>query len=210
MKALAATAKRVDMQIPSELKKIPRIVEKSQLRRGMKGVLLFFLFAILIICNSASVWPHRMCLVWRILSEPWQFWITWMTWTKWLSVWLTCTIKWSLKLCGRKTDTWKPQAVVVGATWWPFLILQFAASWLSRACGLSSVPLHAEFAPLLITPAYFSKPQMVNIVVNGHICEIQIAHQQMLAARKGLAGHAVFNRVRNVMELLDMTLWVSQ
>ena len=59
---------------------------------------------------------------------------------------------------------------------------------------------------LLITPACFSKPQMVNIVVDGHICEIQIAHQQMLAARKGLAGHAVFNRVRNVMELLDMTL----
>ena len=64
MNALAAAAKkRVDMQIPSELKKTPRIVEKSQLRRGMKGVLLFFLFAILIICNSASVWPHRMCLV---------------------------------------------------------------------------------------------------------------------------------------------------
>jgi hypothetical protein len=63
MKALAATAKRVDMQIPSELKKTPRIVEKSQLRRGMKGVLLFFLFAILNICNSTSVWPHRMCLV---------------------------------------------------------------------------------------------------------------------------------------------------
>jgi hypothetical protein len=59
---------------------------------------------------------------------------------------------------------------------------------------------------LLITPACFSKPQMVNIGVDGHICEIQIAHQQMLAARKGLAGHAVFNRVRNVMELLDMTL----
>ncbi len=63
MKALAATVKRVDMQIPSELKKTPRIVEKSQLRRGMKGVLLFFLFAILNICNSTSVWPHRMCLV---------------------------------------------------------------------------------------------------------------------------------------------------
>lgn len=63
MKALAAAAKRVDIQIPSELKKTPRIVEKSQLRRGMKGVLLFFLFAILNICNSTSVWSHRMCLV---------------------------------------------------------------------------------------------------------------------------------------------------
>ena len=63
MKSLEAAAKRVDMQIPSELKKTPRIVEKSQLRRGMKGVLLFFLFAILNICNSKSVWSHRMCLV---------------------------------------------------------------------------------------------------------------------------------------------------
>ena len=63
MKALAATAKRVDMQIPRELKKTPRIVEKSQLRRGMKGVLPCFLFAKVNLRNSASVWPHRMCLV---------------------------------------------------------------------------------------------------------------------------------------------------
>ena len=47
MKALAAAAKRVDMQIPSELKKTPRIVEKSQLRRGMKGVFI----ALLSFCN---------------------------------------------------------------------------------------------------------------------------------------------------------------
>ena len=45
---------------------------------------------------------------------------------------------------------------------------------------------------------------MVNVVVNGHICELQIAHHQMLAARTGLAGHAVFNRVRNAMELMNM------
>ncbi len=63
MKALAATAKRVDVQIPRELKKIPRIVEKSQLRRGMKGVLPCFLFVVLNIYNSASVRPYRMCLV---------------------------------------------------------------------------------------------------------------------------------------------------
>jgi hypothetical protein len=62
------------------------------------------------------------------------------------------------------------------------------------------------FSLIFLNPAYFSDLQMVNIVVNGHICEIQLAHQQMLAARIGLAGHAVFNRVRNVMELLDMTL----
>ena len=29
-----------------------------------------------------------------------------------------------------------------------------------------------------------------------HICELQIAHKQMMTARKGLPGHAVYNRVR--------------
>jgi hypothetical protein len=53
MKALAATAKKVDMQIPRELKKTTRIVEKSQLRRGTKGVLPCFLVATSNICNSA-------------------------------------------------------------------------------------------------------------------------------------------------------------
>ena len=156
-----------------------------------------------------------MCLGWRILSEPWQFRITWMTWTQWLSAWLKCTIKWNLKLCGRKIDTWKHQAVVVGATWWTCLILHSVR--IAIRCFLTFKSMWFEFCSftcrvrtLLITPAYFSKLQMVNIVVNGHICEIQIAHQQMLAARKGLAGHAVFNRLRNVMELLDMTLWVSR
>ena len=81
-----------------------------------------------------------------------------------------------------------------------FCLLTFKSMWF-EFCSFT-----CRVRTLLITPAYFSKPQMVNIVVNGHICEIQIAHQQMLAARKGLAGHAVFNRVRNVMELLDMTL----
>jgi hypothetical protein len=42
MKALAATAKNVDMQLPKELKKTPRMVEKSQLRPGMKGVSPYF------------------------------------------------------------------------------------------------------------------------------------------------------------------------
>jgi hypothetical protein len=50
---------------------------------------------------------------------------------------------------------------------------------------------------------------MVNICVTdshgvGHICELQIVHQKMLNARKGLAGHVVYNRVRNAMELLQM------
>jgi hypothetical protein len=38
MKALAVRAPKVKMQIPRELKKTPRMVEKSQLRPGMKGV----------------------------------------------------------------------------------------------------------------------------------------------------------------------------
>jgi hypothetical protein len=35
----------VNMQIPKELKKTPRIVEKSQLRPGMKGVRHVFCFS---------------------------------------------------------------------------------------------------------------------------------------------------------------------
>ena len=38
MKALAVTAENVNVQLPKELKKTPRMVEKSQLRPGMKGV----------------------------------------------------------------------------------------------------------------------------------------------------------------------------
>ena len=37
-----------------------------------------------------------------------------------------------------------------------------------------------------------------------HICEIQLVHTQMMTARKGLPGHAVYNRVRNASELLFM------
>ena len=37
---------------------------------------------------------------------------------------------------------------------------------------------------------------------NRHICELQLVHEQMLTARKGLPGHAVYNRVRNACELL--------
>ena len=37
---------------------------------------------------------------------------------------------------------------------------------------------------------------------NKHICELQLVHYQMMAARKGLPGHAVYNRVRNASELL--------
>ena len=32
-----------------------------------------------------------------------------------------------------------------------------------------------------------------------HICELQIAHKQMMTARKGLPGHAVYNRVRDAL-----------
>ena len=37
---------------------------------------------------------------------------------------------------------------------------------------------------------------------NKHICELQLIHNQMMTARKGLPGHAVYNRVRNASELL--------
>ena len=35
-----------------------------------------------------------------------------------------------------------------------------------------------------------------------HICEIQIVHEMMLQARRGLPGHVVYGRVRNAMELV--------
>ena len=37
---------------------------------------------------------------------------------------------------------------------------------------------------------------------NKHICELQLVYNQMMTARKGLPGHAVYNRVRNASELL--------
>ena len=35
-----------------------------------------------------------------------------------------------------------------------------------------------------------------------HICEVQIVHEQLLTARKGLPGHAVYNHVRSAAEML--------
>lgn len=47
---------------------------------------------------------------------------------------------------------------------------------------------------------------MINFYIasdpNQHICEIQLVHKMMLTARKGLPGHAVYNRVRNASELV--------
>ena len=47
---------------------------------------------------------------------------------------------------------------------------------------------------------------MVNMTIVGdatnHICELQVVHTNMLTAREGLPGHAVYNRVRNAVELL--------
>ena len=36
---------------------------------------------------------------------------------------------------------------------------------------------------------------------NQHICELQLAHSQMYTARKQFPGHAVYNKVRNAMEM---------
>ena len=49
---------------------------------------------------------------------------------------------------------------------------------------------------------------MVNFFVkedpNKHVCELQIVHNQMLTARKGLPGHLIYNRVRNADELVRL------
>ena len=49
---------------------------------------------------------------------------------------------------------------------------------------------------------------MVNVTLVGdelaHICELQVVHENMLTAREGLPGHAVYNRVRNAAELLGL------
>ena len=56
---------------------------------------------------------------------------------------------------------------------------------------------------------------------NQHICEIQIVHAMLLTARRGLPGHAIYNRVRNASELLaqlpksqpkdfvELTTWIK-
>ena len=36
-----------------------------------------------------------------------------------------------------------------------------------------------------------------------HICEVQIVHTKMMVARQGLPGHAIYNRTRNAMEILE-------
>lgn len=64
---------------------------------------------------------------------------------------------------------------------------------------------------------FFSEPSaggwrdcMVCFIVkedaNRHVCEVQIAHQDLLTARKGLPGHAVYNHARNAAELLQV-MW---
>ena len=45
---------------------------------------------------------------------------------------------------------------------------------------------------------------LLNIRVGEHVCEVQIVHEQMLAARTGLPGHDVYNCVRNASELLGL------
>ena len=49
---------------------------------------------------------------------------------------------------------------------------------------------------------------MINFVVVDagrarHVCEVQIAHEMMLAARKGLPGHEIYAVVRNASELIE-------
>ena len=46
---------------------------------------------------------------------------------------------------------------------------------------------------------------MINYTLSGdaHCCEVQICHNSMLVARKGLPGHAIYGRVRNANEILE-------
>ncbi len=50
---------------------------------------------------------------------------------------------------------------------------------------------------------------MVNLVVLGdegavrHVCEVQVAHEMMLTARKGLPGHEVYAVQRNATEFIE-------
>ena len=52
---------------------------------------------------------------------------------------------------------------------------------------------------------------MINFVVTGgsdsdatrHVCEVQIVHEMMLTARKGLPGHEIYAVVRNASELIE-------
>ena len=46
---------------------------------------------------------------------------------------------------------------------------------------------------------------MINYTLAGdaHCCEVQICHNSLLVARKGLPGHAIYGRVRNANELLE-------
>merc|ERR1712185_890996 len=46
---------------------------------------------------------------------------------------------------------------------------------------------------------------MINYKLKGdtHVCEVQICHNSMLVARKGLPGHLIYGRVRNASELLE-------
>jgi len=41
---------------------------------------------------------------------------------------------------------------------------------------------------------------------NQHVCELQIVHHQLLMARAGLPGHAIYGRMRNAAELWENLL----
>ena len=39
---------------------------------------------------------------------------------------------------------------------------------------------------------------------NEHVCEVQFVHKMLLTVREGLGGHAVYNKFRSAMELLEV------
>ena len=60
----------------------------------------------------------------------------------------------------------------------------------------------------LVQPAAGWCDVMINFYLKSdtqrhHVCELQIAHDLMCTARKGLPGHVVYARVRNASEILE-------
>ena len=57
------------------------------------------------------------------------------------------------------------------------------------------------------TPAAGWRDVMLNFYCardpHKHVCELQIVHEMMLTARKGLPGHEIYNIVRNASELME-------
>ena len=54
---------------------------------------------------------------------------------------------------------------------------------------------------------------MVNFAFNSdpssHVCEVQLVHRELMVARAGLGGHAVYGKGRAATELLQLATAVG-